>query len=106
MILHYALLGRINLLIFLFAAGSLSLIATGASAEPSISGVQVSEDVRHGSAVTISGTGFGDKPSPAPVFVDYVEETYEYGKRRAVYSNFRNTMVIRSQMHQHNIKKD
>ena len=94
MILHYALLGRINLLIFLFAAGSLSLIATGASAEPSISGVQVSEDVRHGSAVTISGTGFGDKPSPAPVFVDYVEETYEYGKRRAVYSNFRDGDII------------
>jgi hypothetical protein len=75
--------------------GAFNLIGImGANAEPEISAVQVADEVKQGSVITLSGKGFGQKPTAAPVFVDYVEETYEYGKPRSVYSNFEDGTII------------
>src|SRR5690606_33726249 len=69
---------------------------SGVYAAPLVSEVSVKDSqLKQGGTLIIRGSGVGFKEQAAPILVDYVEQVYENGKLRDVYSGYRDGQSIK-----------
>ncbi len=64
--------------------------------DPIVTEVAITDgELKHGGTLAVRGAGFGSKEQAAPVFLDYIEEVYENGKLRQVYSDYADGQAIK-----------
>lgn len=80
----------------LFGLALFTVIASQAASEPVISQVSFPEisTVEQGTKVSILGSGFGTKEIAAPVLIDYVDTSYEYGVENDLNSNLADMSLV------------
>lgn len=75
-----------NTLVNASTACFLTLVSAFVNAAPTITATSAEETADGRILVTVQGSGFGTKEQAAPVLVDYVDKSYEYGKLNDAYS--------------------